>query len=152
MKKVYLFLTLLIAATLSFSQSTEFKSAREKNEHKPELFVHDAKFIKINNSFFNKVFSTKLGDTLELELTPNITINGKVIGAVYTDDFDIVSIICLNTPGLRLLMSHKHFDSEEEYFGFTICTNHKDGLKLERDSATGNYQWVKKEMAEIIPD
>lgn len=152
MKRTYLTLTLFLISIFSFSQETDFKSMKEKNENKPELFNNDEKNININNSFFNKVFFSELGDTLDLDLTPNIKINGTVTNALFTNDFDIISISCLNIPGLRLLMSRKHFDTEEEYFGVTISMNHKDGLKLEKNKETGYYQWVKKEMSEIIPD
>lgn len=153
MKRVFLTILLFICSNISFSQESDFKSAKEKNENKPELFKKDDRTISIEEGFFNKIFSKESGDTLDLELTPNVNFKGRVIGSVYTENFDIISVSSINLDGVRLLISRKNLVSgQKNYFGFVLSINHKDGLKLEMAKDSGNYQWVKKEMSEIIPD
>lgn len=153
MKNICLGTLLFLISISSLSQDLNFKSAKEKNANKQELFANEEKKTPIKEDLFDKFFSKELGDTIDIDITPNVSIRGVVINSVFTEDFDIISVSSISIKGVRLLVSRKHFNrGEDVYFGFVLCSNHRDGLKIERDPEIKKYFWIKKEMSEIIPD
>jgi len=131
------------------SISQEFLSAKEKNKFKPTLFHNYSDTIDTNQGFFNLIETLNLGDKTNLPITSQLIFKGKVNILHQTSDYRTLSIESEETPGLRLIISHT---SEDKYYGIIGCVKHKDVLVLELNQKNEKYVWIKKEIADKIPD
>lgn len=145
------FFAIIIALSLVFnvSYSQEYESAKEKNKNKPTLFYGHPDSSDVHPNFFNSISSVKLGDNVTLQVTQQFSFKGKVKILHETLDYRTVSIESEETIGLRLILSHT---SDDKYYGIIGCVKHKDVITLRFNQTSNKYQWIKKEIADIIPD
>lgn len=84
-----------------------------------------------------------------MHVTQQYILKGRVSEVEETADYRTVLINSEETPGLKLILSHT---VENKYYGFISCKKHKDTLVLNLDEATNKYKWIKKEVADMLPD
>lgn len=140
---------LLLVSSVLYSQDIHYPSAKERNKNKPLLFEKHADSSDVHPNFFNAVASVDLGDLVTIQVMQQMVFKGKVHIAHETENYRTVSIESEETPGLRLILSHT---SDNKYYGIIGCVRHKDVLTLRLNEKTKKYQWIKKEIADVIPD
>jgi len=147
MKNVLLFILFLLITNISYSQ--QFQSTKERNENKPKLFdKHDTESF-VHNNFFNSISSVKLGDKVTIQVSQKYIFKGIVTILHETVDYRTISVDSEELPTLRLIVSRT---SEDKYYGIIACLNHKDVLVLKQNETSKKYVWLKKEIADILPD
>jgi hypothetical protein len=147
MKFFFVYLLFITIPIISISQ--EFQSAKEKNKFKPTLFHNYSDTTDTNLGLFEFIETFNLGDEVNLPITPQMNFKGKVNILHQTSDYRTLSIESRETPGLRLIISHT---SEDKYYGIIGCVKHKDVLVLEHNQKNDKYVWIKREIADKIPD
>lgn len=132
---------------ISFSQ--EYESAKDRNKNKPALFINYPDTSEVHPNFFNQISSIELNDKVTIQISQQIIFKGVVNILHETIDYRTVSVESEETPGLRLILSHT---SEDKYYGIIGCINHKDVIVLRFNEDIDKYNWIKKEIADILPD
>lgn len=146
-RKILLILFVLLNLT-SLSQDNPFKSAKEKNENKPTLFHESPDSVNVNSALFQKIETLNLNDEVNLLILDNFNFKGKVKILHETTDYRSLMIESEEKPGLRFIISHTN---QNEYYAIIGCVDHKDVFVLRKIKAD-KYIWVKRQMADLIPD
>jgi hypothetical protein len=154
MKKFSIVLLALVTATIVKAQEVSFRSNREKQSQKSQLFLKESARFAPRKNFIGEVMSYKLNDQVEVEITPKTIFKGKVT-AITNDAPGLHTIIMQSSenPGLVLSLSKLEVKGEgATYRGVMISKNHVDMLMFEKDPTTGEYNWNKKQVSHMIPD
>jgi hypothetical protein len=154
MKKFSIVLLALITATTIKAQEVSFRSNREKQSQKSQLFLKESARFSSRKSFVGEVMSYKIDQQVEVEITPKTRFKGKVT-AITNDAPGLQTVIMQSSeiPGLVLSLSKLEIKGEgTTYRGIMISKNHNDLLMFEKDQTTGEYVWNKKQVAHTIPD
>jgi hypothetical protein len=154
MKKFSIVLLAIITATIVKAQEVSFRSNREKQSAKSSLFIKESARFAPQKNFIGDVMSFRLNQAVNIEITPKTIFKGKVT-AITNDAPGLQTTIMQSSeiPGLVLSVSKLEVKGEGiVYRGVMISKNHNDMLMLEKDAATGEYTWNKKQVAHMIPD
>jgi hypothetical protein len=154
MKTLSIALLFVLAATTTFSQDLHFKSGKEKNQNKPQLFAKESSRFSAGPEFFNQILSGRLQQQLTVRLTSKTTFRGKVTSITHdAPGLETITLKSTETPGLVLSLSRVEIPGEGVVFrGMMMSAGHSDMLMLEKDAVTGQYLWNKKQVAHMIPD
>lgn len=154
MKKFSLVLMLGFAFTLTNAQEVSFRSNREKQSEKSQLFIKESARTAVRKNFVNDVMSYRLHQTVTVQISPKTSFKGKVT-AITNDAPGLETIIMQSTetPGLVLSLSKLNIKGEGTVYRGVMMSKHaSDMLMLEKDPATGEYNWNKKQVSHMIPD
>lgn len=154
MKKLQFVLLLCLSASFTFAQDVQFRSGREKNSNKPQMFAKAPTRISVKPEFFNNILSYKKEQTVTVSLSSTVSFTGKVT-AITKDAPGLETIIMQSTdvPGLVFSISKVQIPGEGvQYRGVMMSKEHSDMMMLEKDKITGAYVWNKKSVAQMIPD
>jgi hypothetical protein len=154
MKKLSIALLLCFVSYLSNSQDLHFRSGKEKNQDKPQLFSKEASRFSVRPEFINQMLSGRTQQQVTVQVSPKTTFNGKVT-AITHDAPGLETIIMHSSevPGLVLSISRLEIPGKgTTYSGVMISRDHRDLLMMEKDPVTGQYLWNKKEVSSMILD
>jgi hypothetical protein len=141
-------------ATLANAQEAIFKSNRVKQKNKTQLFARSSARLNIQNNFIQEVMSYKAGQQVTLQVSNDLLFKG-VVSAITHDAPELTTVIMRSTetPGLVLSVSKLEIrGAGVTYRGIMTSKNHSDMFMMEKNMATGEYVWNKKEVAHMIPD
>jgi len=96
----------------------------------------------------------RLNQQVLVQISPKTSFKGKVT-AITNDAPGLQTIIMQSTetPGMVLSLSKLDIKGESTvYRGVMMSKNAGDMLMLEKDPATGEYNWNKKQVSHMIPD
>ena len=154
MKKFSIVLMLSFAFTLTYAQEVSFRSNREKQSEKSQMFMKESARFAVRNNFVNEVMAYRLNQQVSVQISPKTNFKGKVT-AITNDAPGLQTIIMQSTetPGQVLSLSKLDIKGEGTiYRGVMMSKNASDMLMLEKDPATGEYNWNKKQVSHMIPD
>jgi hypothetical protein len=154
MKKLSIALLFSFATAFAFSQDLHFKSGKEKQQNKPQLFAKEASRFSVRPEFFNQMLSSRVQQQVAITITPKTVFRGTVTAITHdAPGLETIIMKSTETPGLVLSLSRLEIAGEGvTYRGMMMGTGYSDMLMLEKDPATGSYVWNKKEIAHMIPD
>jgi hypothetical protein len=154
MKKLSIALLLCFASYLTYSQDLHFRSGKEKNQDKPQLFSKEASRFSVRPEFFNQMLSSRMQQQVTVQISPKTTFRGRVTDITHdAPGLETVIMKSSDVPGLVLSLSRVEIPGEGTiYRGVMMSPGHKDMLMMEKDAVTGQYLWNKKEIAHMIPD
>ncbi len=154
MKKLSIVMLACFVANLANAQEAIFKSNRQKQNEKSQLFARSTARLNVDKSFVDEVMSLEEGQQITMQVSPEITFKGKV-GAITHDAPELTTVIMQSSeiPGLVLSVSRIEIRGESTiYRGIMTSKNHSDMLIMEKNESTGEYVWNKKTVAHMIPD
>lgn len=152
-------LKLLVAATAicltslhSFSQEISFRSAKEKNVDKHNLFVNVAERTTADFNLMQNLFNLKTGQGTTIKLSDNLQLMGHVVMTEQQSSMQSITLRCTNFPNALFTLSKvTSEDGTVTYAGAILNHQNKDVINLEKDD-TGNYAWIKRNLSELIQD
>jgi hypothetical protein len=156
MKKISLILLmcLSVSAITMAQEEINFSSSREKHDNKPQLFSHLSPKFSVRNSLLNELFNAKFNDQLNLMVTEGFAVTGKVVSKTNeSNGLETVTVESNQRKGL--LLSVTRFtkpDGTVEYSGIITSREIRDMILMEKDIVTGNYQWIRKNVSQMIAD
>ncbi|MBY0478097.1 MAG: hypothetical protein K2Q24_10655 [Chitinophagaceae bacterium] len=154
MKTLILAVLFCSSAFISFSQDLQFESGRSKNDSKPKLFAELTEKFALTSTFIDEVMSYQLKQPVEVTVNPKLIFKGRVT-AINNDapGLTTISIQSSEKQGLILSLSKLVLpDQTVVYRGIILSNSNSDLLMLDRDAATGNYVWIKKQVSQLIAD
>lgn len=154
MKKLFFVLLFCTSAFLSFSQELQFESGRTKHDVKPQLFAGLSEKFTLTPTFIDEVMNLQAKQLVEVIVNSRLVVKGKV-SSINNDvpGLTTVSIQSSETDGLVLSLSRIILpDQTIVYRGIILSKGHSDLLILEKDPVTGNYNWIKKQVSQLIAD
>jgi hypothetical protein len=154
MKTLPFVLLLCLAGYFTSAQDITFRSNREKQLYKPQLFVKEAARLSVRQNFINEMLTLRLNQQVTIQVTPKTNFKGRV-SAIKNEVPGLQTYILQSSeiPGLVLSISKLEKNGEAPvYRGIMISKDHSDMLMLEKDIQTGEYVWNKKQVAHVIPD
>ncbi len=154
MKKLVFVLLFSTSAFISFSQELQFESGRSKHDAKPQMFPAVSQRSSTISGFTEDVMNFQLKQQVDISVTSGFRFKGTVSSV--TNDapgLTTVTIQSSETKGMVLSVSRLVLpDKTTVYRGIVISTRHSDMLMLEKDPVTGNYNWNKKQVSNMISD
>lgn len=138
----------------SFSQPLIFQSAKERNVNKPQLFIKDSIRSLFNEGYIEDILSMSINEDVEIELTKHTIFKGSVISIHnYPTNIVTMSLRSHNVDSLILIVSKVTImPGQVVYRSLLMSNSHKDILILEKDNHDEKYYWIRKEVADLIPD
>lgn len=156
MKKITLILLmcLSVSAVTMAQDEIHFPSGRDKHDGKPQFFAHLSPKFSVKNGFVNDLLSAKLNDQLNITVTEGFVFNGKVTSKTNEGNgLETITIESQQKKGLLLSVSrYVKPDGSVEYMGVITSREISDIIMMEKDAITGNYQWIKKSVSQMILD
>jgi hypothetical protein len=156
MKKISLFLLmcLSVSAVTMAQEEPTFSSGREKHDSKPQYFAHLSPKFSVKAGFVNELLQAKLNDPINLMVTEGFVVAGKVIAKNYEGNgVETVTVESNQKKGLLLSVSrYTRPDGSVEFSGVIRSQDIRDMILMEKDPITGNYQWTRKNVSQMITD
>ncbi len=154
MKKLVFVLLFSTSAFISFSQDLQFESGRQKHDGKAQMFSAVSQRSSTTLTFIENVMDFQLKQEVEVAVTSGLKFKGTV--SSITNDAPGLTTITLQsseTKGMILSVSRLiQPDKTTLYRGIVMSSKHSDMLMLEKDPVTGNYNWNKKQVSNLLAD
>ena len=154
MKKLVFVLVCSTFSILSYSQELKFESGRQKHDGKPAMFNTVASRFAPSQNFINDVMNYRLNQQVDLVVTNGFRFKGEVT-AITSDAPGLTTVTIQSTdrPGLLLSISKTTLpDQTVTYRGIMLSKKHSDMLMMEKDPVTGNYNWNKHQVSNMLAD
>ncbi len=156
MKKIFFFLLMCLSVSIVTTAQSEinFPSGREKHDRKPQLFAHLSQRFSVKAGFVNDLMNLKINDPLNVVVTEGFAFNGKIISKT-SEGNGLETIIAESQHRKGLLLSVSRYtkpDGSIEYSGIITSRDISDIILMEKDAITGNYQWTRKNISQMIVD
>ena len=155
MKKLLFALLLRLSVSVAFAQEEiSFTSGRDKHDGKPQFFANLSQKFALKTGFVENMFSFRKDETVIITVTEGLVFNGKVISkTVESNGLEIVTVESNQRKGLVLSLSKfTRPDGTVDYMGVITSREFSDMIMLEKDMITGNYQWTRKNLSQMIAD
>lgn len=155
MKKLLCVLLLSLSVSITYAQEEfTFTSGKDKHDSKPQFFKNLSPKFALKDGFIDNLFRFKKDDQVNITVTDGLVFNGKVITkTVESNGLEIVTVESSQKKGLILSLSRfTKADGTIDYMGLITSREFSDILMLERDAITGYYQWVRKNISQMIAD
>lgn len=156
MKKIsfILLMCLSVSAVTMAQDEIKFPSGREKHDGKPQYFANLSPKFSVKNGFVNELLNAKLNDQLNIVVTECFVFNGKVTSKTNEGNgLETITIESHQKKGLLLSVSrYIKPDGSIEYMGIITSREISDIIMMEKDAITGNYQWTRKNVSQMILD
>jgi hypothetical protein len=156
MKKIFfiLLMCLSVSAVATAQEEIKFPSGREKHDRKPQYFAHLTPKFSVRNDFVNELLRANPNEQLHIAVTQGFIFNGKVISKTKESN-GLETIIVESEQKKGLLLSVSKYtkpDGSVEYMGVITSREISDIMMMEKDMITGNYQWIRKNISQMIVD
>lgn len=156
MKKILfiLLMCLSVSAVTMAQDEIKFSSGHEKHDSKPQFFAHLSPKFSVKNGFVNDLLIAKLNDQLNIVVTEGFIFNGKVISKTNEGNgLETITVESQQKKGLLLSVSrYIRPDGSADYTGVITSREISDIITMEKDAITGNYQWIRKNISQMISD
>ncbi len=154
MKKLFIVLLCSTFSSLSYSQEQKFESGRQKHDGKPAMFNTVSSRFATSQNFIADVMNYRLNQHVDVAVTNGFRFKGEVT-AITSDAPGLTTVTIQSTdrPGLLLSISKITLpDQTTTYRGIIIGKKNSDMLMMEKDPVTGNYNWNKKQVSNMLAD
>jgi len=154
MKKLVFVLLFSISASLSFSQELQFESGRQKHDGKGQLFSAVSQKSATTLTFIENVMDFQLKQQVEVDVTPGFKFKGTV-SSITSDAPGLTTITIQSSESKGIILSVSRLIQQDKttiYRGIVMSSKHSDMLMLEKDPVTGNYNWDKKQVSNLLAD
>lgn len=155
MKKLLFALLLSLSVSVAFAQEEiSFTSGRDKHDGKPQFFANLSQKFALKTGFVENMFSFRKDEIVTITVTEGFVFNGKVISkTVESNGLEIITVESNQRKGLVLSVSkYTKPDGTVDYMGVITSREFSDMIMLEKDIITGNYQWTRKNLSQMIAD
>jgi hypothetical protein len=155
MKKLLFVLLSCLSVSIAFSQEEiHFTSGKDKHDDKPQMFANLSPKFSVKPGFFENIIGLKSNEQVTITITDGFVFAGKVISrTTESNGLEIITIESNQKRGLVLSVSKfTKNDSSVDYMGVVTSREFSDMIILEKDTITGNYQWTRKNLSQMIAD
>jgi hypothetical protein len=155
MKKLLFVLLSSLSVSVAVAQEEiSFTSGRDKHDGKPQFFANLSQKFTLKTGFVENMLNFRKDETVIITLTEGFVFNGKVISkTVESNGLEIVTVESNQRKGLVLSLSKfTKPDGTVDYMGVITSREFSDMIMLEKDMITGNYQWTRKNLSQMIAD
>ncbi len=155
MKKLFLILGLCFSFGLLNAQMEDrFSSGHLKHDSKPRLFTRLPQKISADQNLLELAINTTEGQAGNFQFAPGNVFNGRVVSKDHDDKGNMtISFESETTKGYLLTISRVVTpDQGIIYRGMIGGQSFADIFLLEKNTLTGNYEWVKKNLSDLITD
>lgn len=155
MKKLLFILLSCLSVTIATAQEDfQFTSGRDKHDGKPQMFANLSAKFSVKPGFFETTLGLKTNDQATITVTEGFVFTGKVISRTAENNgLEIVTLESNQRKGLVLSVSKfTRTDGTVDYMGVITSREFSDMIMLEKDIITGNYQWTRKNLSQMIAD
>ncbi|MFN5134409.1 MAG: hypothetical protein ACK5DG_03760 [Chitinophagaceae bacterium] len=155
MKKLLFALLLSLSVSAAVAQEEiSFTSGRDKHDGKPQFFANLSQKFALKTGFIENMFSFKKDETVIVTVSEGFVFNGKVISkTVESNGLEVITLESNQRKGLVLSVSkYTRPDGTVDYMGVITSREFSDMIMLEKDIITGNYQWTRKNLSQMIAD
>ena len=142
---------ILLFALFSFTSFAQNIPINEPNYAKPKLFQDLPERLPIDVSSLQSLLTTLIGQTINVQLAPNFTVQGQIVSSAnkYNNSIQSIVIKLSNRIGASFSLSKiKDSDGTLKYTGRIISMQHGDAFEISFEN--GQYYLVKKTFNNMI--
>jgi hypothetical protein len=147
------FICITFYSVCSFAQNVGQRpvSVNEPDYCKPKLFADLPDRINFDPIHLLALFSTEVGQSISLSVTPEFIISGQVVSKANDQNSTSVVMRLTNRPGARLIFTKLTAPkSSVKYIGRIISLKHGDSYEIISES--DQYYFKKKGFYDVVAE
>jgi hypothetical protein len=126
-------------------------SVNEPNYNKPKLFDDLPERINFDPTILSALLNTKVGQSIDLAVTPGFRISGQVVSKADDQNSTSVVVRLVNRPGARLIFTKlTDPNNSVKYIGRIISLKHGDSYEI--ISENNQYYLKKRGINELMTE
>ena len=126
-------------------------SVNEPDYNKPKLFGDLPERINFNPTILSALLNTKVGQSINLAVTPGFSISGQVVSKADDQNSTSVVVRLVNRPGARLIFTKlTDPNNSVKYIGRIISLKHGDSYEI--ISENNQYYLKKRGINELMTE
>lgn len=153
MKNINLFILVLSLTCFACSATAQYAKVNEPNMTKPKLFQNLPTDIVVSPEKLSDILNYEVGQTVNINLSPELQIQGQVVSTAskYENSIQSIVIAATNYNGARLTLSKlTNAEKQTTYRGRIISFQHGDLFEL--TNRNNQYSFIKKNFYDLVSE